>query len=396
MANLIIHRGGREIGGSAIEVRTQNARVLFDLGSPLDYNPKEASDVGRMRRSGVLPDILGLYYDDVPSFDAIVLSHAHTDHYGLINFAHPDIPLYLSRGSKVLMDLSARYLGYQAPSIKQITFNMYQPFSIADMKITPYLIDHSAFDAAAFEIVADGQRIIYTGDFRRHGRKRGCFDRFVRQVAPSPDILLCEGTTLGRSYEVSKTESELEKEIVECLKRTNAIVLFQCASQNIDRLVTFYRAAKSSGRTMVIDRYTAAVLAELRKLGSDLPTLRTHRNLSIYMPHDSRKALMLVRPSMIAEMTENEIFQNGVFIYSLWSGYREDSRQKELESFLIERGFTIKVVHTSGHADAETLRDLLSALNPKQIIPIHTFWPERFTEFSDKVRVVQDGEVINC
>ena len=110
MAKIIVHRGGQEIGGSAIEVRAANARVLFDLGSPLDFNTREATDVTGMRESGVLPNIQGLYNDDVPTFDAIVLSHAHVDHCGLINFAHPDIPLYLSRGSKVLLDISARFL----------------------------------------------------------------------------------------------------------------------------------------------------------------------------------------------------------------------------------------------------------------------------------------------
>ncbi len=396
MADVIIHRGGHEIGGTAIEIRTKNARVLFDLGLPLDSNAIDEIDVTSMRKNGVLPKIQGLYNNDVPAFDAIVLSHAHIDHYGLISFAHSSIPVYLSCGSKVLMDISASFLGYKAPSNEQFTYTMYQPFYIANIKIIPYLVDHSAFDAAAFEIIAGGQRIVYTGDFRWHGRKKGCFERFVRQVAPSPHILLCEGTTLGRNHETAQTESELEKEIMQCLKSTDGIALFQCASQNIDRLVTFCRAAQSAGRIMVIDHYTAAILTELNKLGNKLPTVGNHPNLSVFLPKDERKTLMLVRPSMLRKIAENDKIQNGVFIYSLWKGYRDETKQKDFESFLIERGFTIKVAHTSGHADVDTIRTLLSTLNPKQFIPIHTFSPERFTEFSDKVRIVRDGEVIKC
>ena len=398
MAELIIHRGGHEIGGSAIEIRTANTRVLFDLGSPLDYNSKDADDVTSMRKNSILPGIQGLYADDVPSFDAIILSHAHIDHYGLINFAHSRIPLYLSRGSKVIMELSARFLNYAIPNNGQIVFEMYHSFCIAEIKITPYLIDHSAFDAAAFEIIADGQHIIYTGDFRRHGRKKDSFERFIKRVTPLPDILLCEGTTLGRGNESAQTASELEKGIVEHLKNSDGIALFQCSSQNIDRLVTFCRAAQRTGRTMVIDRYTATILAELRKLGTNLPTVGNPKNLSIYAPKDVRKTLMLVRPSMLTELAENDTVRNGLFFYSLWSGYREETKQKDFESFLAGRGFTIESAHTSGHADTETLRLLISSLNPKQIIPIHTFSPERFTEFSDsdKVRIIQNGEVIKC
>lgn len=78
----------------------------------------------------------------------------------------------------------------------------------------------------------------------------------------------------------------------------------------------------------------------------------------------------------------------------MWDGYRNLPCQKSLELFLVERGFTIKVKHTSGHADAETLRCLITKLNPKQIIPFHSIWPERFKKFSDKVLIVKEGEII--
>ncbi len=396
MIKLIVHRGGHEIGGSAVELRSPRGRILLDLGAPLDYDVRTTSDMDGLRRGGVLPKISGLFMDDTPSFDAILLSHAHLDHSGLLTYAHPDIPLVLSGGSKALMELGMRFLKQPIVANKQVIFEMDRTFSIADMQITPYLMDHSAFDAAAFEILADGRRIVYTGDFRCHGRKGTCFERFLERVAPSPDILLCEGTTLGRGDEPAQTETELEQEIAECLKRTNGIALFQCASQNIDRLVTFCRAAQRAGRIMVIDRYTAATLAELRKLGNKLPTAGRHPNLSIRRPEDVQKTLMLVRPSMLAELRKDDTIQNGVFFYSLWNGYRSQPGQVELEEFLSERGFELVEAHTSGHADSKTLQRLLSKLNPKQIIPIHTLAPECFTAFSDRVRVVWDGEVVEC
>ena len=75
---------------------------------------------------------------------------------------------------------------------------MYEPFEIGDFTIKPYLMDHSAFDAAAFEITAEGKTIIYTGDFRGHGRKAVCLDRFISGAARNADLLLAEGTMFGR------------------------------------------------------------------------------------------------------------------------------------------------------------------------------------------------------
>ena len=39
-------------------------------------------------------------------------------------------------------------------------------FSIGDIKITPILTDHSAFDAYMLLIEADGKQVLHTGDFK--------------------------------------------------------------------------------------------------------------------------------------------------------------------------------------------------------------------------------------
>ena len=50
-------------------------------------------------------------------------------------------------------------------------YNSEKPFTIGNIIITPYLNDHSAFDAYSFLIEGEGQRLFYSGDFRGHGRK---------------------------------------------------------------------------------------------------------------------------------------------------------------------------------------------------------------------------------
>ncbi|MDR0929935.1 MAG: MBL fold metallo-hydrolase [Oscillospiraceae bacterium] len=380
---LIIHRGAKEIGGSAVELRSRGARVLLDLGMSLDADRRED-----------LPAIDGLYKGSMPKFDAILLSHAHLDHWGLLPHAHPQIPIYLSPGSKVLLEVSAEYLHQKKPNGEMHTFAMGEPLRIGDMTITPHLMDHSAYDAAAFEIAADEQRIVYTGDFRDHGRKPGALERFLKAVFPRPDALLCEGTTLGRSGGTAQTEQALEEAIARKLCATDGIALFQCAGQNIDRLVTFYKAARRSGRTMVIDAYTAEVLARLNKATTSIPSVGTHKGLSRFAPRDARKTLRLVRPSMLPKLAASKAIHGGIFIYSLWQGYRDQEKQKAFEAFLAERGFEMAVMHTSGHADARTLKAVIERLEPKRVIPIHSFAPEGFKEFTEKVVLAEDGELI--
>ena len=54
-----------------------------------------------------------------------------------------------------------------------------KPIELGPFRITPYLMDHSAYDSYAVLIESDGQRVFYTGDLRGHGRKAALFERLV-------------------------------------------------------------------------------------------------------------------------------------------------------------------------------------------------------------------------
>lgn len=425
--DITIYRGTKEIGGTLIEIKTNTTRLLVDAGYPLFLNNMPIEDSiaklpeEELRKLGVLPPIHGLYNWDVPAFDAVIVSHAHIDHYGLLKYVHPTIPIYLSAGTQKLITLSQLFNIVDNYPLNAREFKMYEAFSIGDIQIKPYLIDHSAFDAAAFEISAEDKIVIYTGDFRGHGRKAICLERFISQVAHGADVLFIEGTMFGRQYEQILSEYQLENEIVDIIKNHPAPVLFQSSSQNIDRLVSFYRASLKSDRLFVIDVYTANVLYELRQLGNRLPYPSIeYPNIKVFYPyyltqkifkqigevyakrfsafHISKdrlkevqnQAVMLVRPSMIKDIARCDL-QNGIFIYSLWQGYRDSQSQNALEKMLKNAGFIIKLLHTSGHASIVDIRRVITALVPKKIVPIHTMVPDSFLDLSTRAEMQVDG-----
>src|SRR5580692_298836 len=118
-------------------------------------------------------------------------------------------------------------------------------------------------------VEAAGKRILYTGDFRRHGRKSALVDRIMAHPPTDIDVLLTEGTNLGTDKPV-KTEDEIEHEFADLFARTKGRVFVSWSGQNIDRSVTVYRAAKRTGRTLAIDLYTADVLDRIAE-GTGLP-----------------------------------------------------------------------------------------------------------------------------
>lgn len=46
---LTIHRGTHETGGSCVEIRTDKAKILIDLGMPLDYDKHTTEEQTQIR-----------------------------------------------------------------------------------------------------------------------------------------------------------------------------------------------------------------------------------------------------------------------------------------------------------------------------------------------------------
>ncbi len=243
---LRIQQGAKEIGGSCIEVEAAGKRLVLDVGLPLDA-PDEAQE-------RLLPEVPGFREPDA-SLLGVIISHSHMDHYGLAANIRPDIPVWIGEAAHTIPK-TARVWVPNGHAFSDPDFLAdRKPVQIGPFRITPYLVDHSAFDAYALLVEADGRRVFYSGDFRAHGRKAALFDRLVRNPPADIDALLMEGTTLGRSgtAEGFETEADLEARFAEAFRRTKGMHFVWTSAQNNDRIITIFRAAKKTDRALLID-----------------------------------------------------------------------------------------------------------------------------------------------
>ena len=102
---------------------------------------------------------------------------------------------------------------------------------------------------------------------------------------------------------------------------------------------------------------------------------------------------MIVRPSMQKDLENINEIDGGNLIYSMWEGYLQKSDTKKFLDYLTNRNFTIHKIHTSGHADTETLKQMVEAIKPKNIVPIHTFSGSEYDKiFKTPIVEMNDGE----
>src|SRR3546814_10413968 len=74
--------------------------------------------------------------------------------------------MYCGKASESLIRLTTSIFG-KPPQQPFFNWQSGKPFELGTFKITPFLTDHSAFDAHMLLIEVAGKRIMYSGDFRR-------------------------------------------------------------------------------------------------------------------------------------------------------------------------------------------------------------------------------------
>lgn len=407
-----IYRGTKEIGGTCVELTAENGIILWiDLGEPLDNKNPNIDYVKN-------------------NVDALLISHPHQDHFGLMEMIGTEVPIYIGQLSLDLINATKIFRDIESLNGNFTIIKSWEWFTIADtFRVKPFLVDHSTPEAFAFLIEADGKRVFYSGDFRATGRKSIVYTKLIENPPENIDLLLIEGTMVDRINHLYPTEESVEQAIYNVIKGQKNITFVISSAQNIDRFISVFKACKKVHKYLIIDVYSAWILELVRKVSKGTPAIEWEEIKIFDHPGQldkiTDKSFDEFRARIGQQRVGNSVFDDPSgyvyfvrcpneklinklrargtinIIYSQWEGYLREEHKNYCTDYLNtlkkDSGISFQSIHTSGHAEMADLVKFAKAINPDIIVPIHTALPDTFRiEFEiegfSNIKLWEDGK----
>lgn len=430
--------GVREIGGNKILIEDGPDRILFDFGpsfSPayeqyyVDYlQPRSTSRAKDLLEFGLIPRLEGFYSREAlgdaelayraPEVHAVFVSHAHADHAGYLSLVDPEIPVYVGEGTRTLLEAIETSTAMKYGEHAWRTFRDRTPVKVGGIEVVPYPVDHSIPFAYGFVVRTSEGTLVYTGDFRHHGpRAADTHAFFAAAAAERPDALLIEGTRAGPDPRHNLSEEGVRREADRLLERHASLALACTYPRDVDRLTTLYRAARAADREFLVSARTAHLLTSVapRFPEGTVPVPGATDGIRVY--HRQKKRYFnWEKPFLDDALDAGEVRARGPryllaldlmhfpelidvrppkgvpFLHSMSEPFSEDDvDDRVMHNWLDHFGLSFHQMHASGHASGSELLEIVRAVAPKELYPIHTEHPEAFGPAAATVRLAELG-----
>jgi hypothetical protein len=217
--------GARQVGRSAILLQTPNSKILLDCGVDVAAHGSEKFPQFN------IPEF------DINQIDAIIISHAHLDHVGLLPYLYKmgyRGPVYMTPPTRdIAALLSLDFIGvaykqaaqplFSSPDIKEmvkhsICLNYNEVTDITpDVRLTFYNSGHALGSAMVHLNIGNGlHNLLYTGDFK-YGRSRLLEPAVVS--FPRIESVITE-STYGSKLDILPSRVQSEEKLLEIINKT--------------------------------------------------------------------------------------------------------------------------------------------------------------------------------
>ena len=406
--------GARQVGRSCILLQTPNSKILLDCG--IDVASQGSDKFPYFN----IPEF------DINQIDAVIISHAHLDHVGLLPYLYKmgyTGPVYMTQPTRDIAALmSLDFIGvaykqaaqplFSSTDIKEmvkhsVCLNYNEVTDVTpDVRLTFYNSGHCLGGSLVHLNIGNGlHNLLYTGDFKYlHSR---LLDQAINSF-PRVESIITE-STYGSKFDILPPRKESEEKLLELITKTierkGKVLIPELGLGRAQETMLILEDAMSSGQLPKIPIYIDGMIWDINAIHTAYPDFLSSKTRSMVFqdqnpflseifsrvgsPQERKKVIeggpcivlatsgMLVGGASVEYFREFASNKNNSIIFVCYQGIGSLGRQvqeglKEIKMIVDGREETAQVnleVHTvdglSAHAGRNELISFFNNMRPK-------------------------------
>lgn len=362
----------------------------------------------------IMPDIRFLGQEK-RGLRAIILTHAHEDHFGAVLDLWPQlrVPVYATPFTAALFE-AKRQSEPGAPDVPVKIVPVGGRLSLPPFDVQFVSVAHSIPESNALIIRTPAGAVLHTGDWKLDQTPvigSGTDEAVLRALGDEGCLALVGDSTNAIRDGRSPSERDVANTLAELIAAAPRRVAVTTFASHVARICSIARAAAACGREVVMIGRAMERIAQVARETGYLEGIRPFRSASAFAHLPPDKVVALCTGSQgepraalarIAEENHPEVSlgKGDRVLFSSRTIPGNEKAVNRIVNGLVDQGIEVitdrnHLIHISGHPRRDEMRDLLSWVRPRIVVPVHGE-ALHLAEHAALARKTGISEVIQC
>ena len=320
--------GGRQVGRSCLLLQTPKSKILLDCGIDVASHGKDKFP------------FFNISEFDINQLDAVIISHAHLDHVGLLPYLYKmgyRGPVYMTPPSRdIAALLSLDFIGvahkqaskplFSSVDIKEmvkhsICLNFNEVTDVTpDVRITFYNSGHCLGSSLVHLNIGNGSHnLVYSGD-HKYGRSR-LLDKAVANY-PRVETVITE-STYGSKNDILPSRDQSEEELLtainKTIKRGGKVLIPELGLGRAQETMLILEDAMKSGKLEKVSIYIDGMIWDINAIHTAYPDFLSS-SVRTQIFHDNNPFISDIFSRVSSPQERKKVIEGGPCIVLATSG----------------------------------------------------------------------------